>query len=104
MALLQYAGIDEATLSAALVALQQHMTGIAYKKPLFEFTGTGGDGANTVNLSTLASVVVASCGVPVAKQGHRGVSSVTGSADVMEALGVNYVTSPARVVRLLDKI
>src|ERR671915_971966 len=71
--------------------------------PVFDTCGTGGDRAHTFNVSTVAALVVAACGVRVAKHGNRSVSSRCGSADLFEALGVNVTADPATVERCLDE-
>jgi anthranilate phosphoribosyltransferase len=71
---------------------------------VFDTCGTGGDRSGTFNISSAAAIVVAACGVPVAKHGNRSVSSQCGSADVFERLGVNITASPATVERTLREV
>ena len=68
-----------------------------------DIVGTGGDGSNSFNISTTSAIVIAACGVPVAKHGNRAASSKCGSADVLEALGVNINLTPEKAKEVLEK-
>jgi len=74
------------------------------QETILDVVGTGGDGTNTFNISTTVAFVVSACGVKVAKHGNRSVSSACGSADVLEALGVNLDVTPEVVERCINEI
>ena len=92
-----------------IVGLARTMRGRATKlsrsfAPVFDTCGTGGDGAHTFNVSTVAALVLAASGVRVAKHGNRSASSRCGSADLLEELGVNVTAPPPIVERCLDEV
>lgn len=93
---------DEITGSAK--SMRKHCTKLSYNGDLLEIVGTGGDKSNSFNISTTSAIVLSACGVPIAKHGNRASSSKCGSADVLEALGVNIDISPEKSIELLDKI
>ena len=94
--------IDEITASAA--GMRAHCIKLLHDMDVLEIVGTGGDGSNSFNISTTASLVIAAGGVPVAKHGNRAASSKSGAADVLEALGVKITSPPEKSQELLEKI
>jgi anthranilate phosphoribosyltransferase len=106
---LNFKGIsaDELTGMAEVLQSQSRLgTGqdIQSPIPLIDTCGTGGDGSSTFNISTAVAFVAAAYGVPVAKHGNRSASSLTGSADVLEALGVNLSASSEKVQAALPEV
>lgn len=93
--------IEEITGSAE--AMRDHALPVEHGMEVMEIVGTGGDGSNSFNISTTASLIVAGAGVPVAKHGNRAASSKSGAADCLEALGVNISVEPEKAARLLHE-
>jgi anthranilate phosphoribosyltransferase len=95
--------VDE--LVGAARAMRQHMTPIPHRHGvLLDTCGTGGSGSGSFNISTATAIVTAACGVAVAKHGNRRATSVSGSADVLAALGVAIEGEPAVVAETLNRI
>ena len=94
-------GETVAELTGAVRAMRARMTAIAAPDGAIDVCGTGGDNAGTLNVSTANTFVVAGAGVPVAKHGNRALSSRTGGADVLAALGVNVDAPMARLADIL---
>lgn len=94
--------IEEIT--ACATVMRDKCTKIQPDKDVLDIVGTGGDEANTFNISTVSSFVVSAGGVPVAKHGNRSVSSKCGSADLLEALGINIALTAEQSADILDRI
>ena len=93
-----------AEIAGCAAAMRDHATKVETGMDVFEIVGTGGDNAHSFNISTTAALVAASGGVKVAKHGNRAASSSSGTAECLEALGVNINQSPARCVELLKEV
>ena len=86
-------------------AMREHVVPVTpARTPVVDIVGTGGDGANTFNISTAAALVAAAAGAAVAKHGNRAASSAAGSADVLEALGIAIEQPPERIALSIDEL
>jgi anthranilate phosphoribosyltransferase len=94
--------IDE--VSACAAGMRSHALPVQTHQDTLEIVGTGGDGANTFNISSTAAIIIAAAGQPVAKHGNRAASSRSGAADCLEALGVSLDQDPDKAVNLLDTV
>lgn len=91
-------------IAGCAAAMRDHATKVETGMELFEIVGTGGDNAHSFNISTISALVAAAGGVKVAKHGNRAASSQCGTADCLEALGVNIQQSPEKCVELLREV
>ncbi len=91
-------------IAGCAAAMREHATKVEAGTDIFEIVGTGGDNSNSFNISTTSALVAAAGGMKVAKHGNRAASSKSGTADCLEALGVNISQSPARCIELLNEV
>ncbi len=91
-------------IAGCAAAMRDHATKVNTGMELFEVVGTGGDNAQSFNISTTTAIIAAAGGMKVAKHGNRAASSLCGTADCLEALGVNINQSPARCIELLGEV
>jgi anthranilate phosphoribosyltransferase len=88
-------------ISGAVATMRDKMLRVEAPTGAIDIVGTGGDGSHSVNISTASAFVIAGCGVPVAKHGNRGLSSQTGAADVLTALGIKIDLTPEAIGRAI---
>lgn len=91
-------------IAGCAAAMRAHATPVDTGMDIFEIVGTGGDNAQSFNISTTSALVAAAGGMKVAKHGNRAASSKCGTADCLEALGVNIEQSPEKCIELLNKV
>ena len=91
-------------IAGCAAAMREHATQVETGMDIFEIVGTGGDNAGSFNISTTSALVAAAGGMKVAKHGNRAASSKCGTADCLEALGVNIQQDPEKCIELLDKV
>ena len=90
-------------ITGAVSAMREKMLRVNAPADAIDIVGTGGDGSGSLNVSTLASIITAACGVPVAKHGNRAASSRSGAADTLTALGVKIGLAPDAVERCIEE-
>jgi anthranilate phosphoribosyltransferase len=98
---LRVRGETVAEIAGAVATMRSKMLPVEAPANVIDIVGTGGDGAGTYNISTLASIIVGGAGVPVAKHGNRALSSKSGTADALSALGVNLEIGPEIIARCI---
>ncbi len=98
---LRVRGETVAEMTGAVSTMRAKMLRVEAPADAVDIVGTGGDGAGTYNISTLASIITAGTGVPVAKHGNRALSSKSGTADALSALGVNLEIGPSLIARCI---
>lgn len=101
---LHYKGETVEETSASAYVMRDCATRVNYNGDITEIVGTGGDGAQSINVSTISGIVCAAAGIKIAKHGNRAASSKCGAADVLEALGINISVSPEGCAKLLDEV
>ena len=94
--------IDE--ISGCAAAMRSHALRVEHDMEVMEIVGTGGDGSGSFNISTTSALVAAAAGIKIAKHGNRAASSQCGTADCLEALGVNISLTPGQCVELLERV
>lgn len=103
LTLLKFKGETVEELLGMIQSLVKKALPVNFTCPVLDIVGTGGDRSNSVNISTGAAILAAACGIPVAKHGNRSVSSQCGSADVLEALGIQIDMAPKTIVQCLHE-
>ena len=93
--------VDE--ISGAVQSMRARMLKVVAPDNAMDIVGTGGDASGSYNISTCTAIVVAGCGVPIAKHGNRALSSKSGAADTLMALGINLELDPAAITKCIDK-
>jgi anthranilate phosphoribosyltransferase len=100
---LRVKGESVGEIAAAVSILREQMVPVEAPENVIDIVGTGGDGAETLNISTATAIVVAAAGVPVAKHGNRALSSKSGASDVLQALGVKIDLTPEHIARSIKE-
>jgi anthranilate phosphoribosyltransferase len=98
---LRVKGESVGEIAAAVSILREKMVPVEAPEDVIDIVGTGGDGAETLNISTATAIVTAAAGIPVAKHGNRALSSKSGASDVLQALGVKIDLTPEQIARCI---